>query len=110
MKPVVENPFELHRALREQAPVYEAPGIGLFLVSIHAGVREVIEDPRRFSSSSGPAVGGMAPPAAVMAAMAKGYPRVDTLITCDPPDHIRYRSLGSRASSCRTSCTTGAST
>jgi len=98
---VVENPFEFHRALREQAPVYEVPGIGLFLVSTHAGVLEVIEDPRRFSSKSGPAVGGMAPPAEVIAAMSKGYPHVDTLITSDPPDHIRYRSLVSRAFSAR---------
>ena len=98
---VVENPFDFHRALREQAPVYEVPGIGLFLVSTHAGVLEVIEDPRRFSSKSGPAVGGMAPPAEVIAAMSKGYPHVDTLITSDPPDHIRYRSLVSRAFSAR---------
>jgi cytochrome P450 len=98
---VVESPFEFHRALREQAPVYEVPGIGLFLVSTYAGVLEVLSDPRRFSSSSGPAVGGMAPPPQVMAAMAKGYPQVDTLITSDPPDHIRYRSLVSRAFSAR---------
>ena len=98
---VIESPFEFHRALREQAPVYEVPGIGLFLVSTYAGVLEVLSDPRRFSSKSGPAVGGMAPPPEVIAAMSKGYPPVDTLITSDPPDHIRYRSLVSRAFSAR---------
>jgi cytochrome P450 len=98
---VVETPFEFHRALREQSPVYEVPGIGLVLVSTYAGVLEVLSDPRRFSSSSGPAVGGMLPPPRVLAAMAKGYPQVDTLITCDPPQHIRYRSLVSRAFSGR---------
>ena len=96
---VVENPFEFHRALRAQAPVYEVPGIGLFLVSTYAGVLEVLSDPRRFSSSSGPAVAAMSP--RVQAAMAGGYPQVDTLITCDPPRHIRYRSLVSRAFSAR---------
>jgi cytochrome P450 len=75
---VVESPFGFHRALREQAPVYEVPGIGLFLVSTYAGVLEVLSDPRRFSSKSGPAVGGMAPPPEVLAAMSKGYPPVDT--------------------------------
>ena len=98
---VVENPFEFHRALREQAPVYEVPGIGLFLISTYAGVLEVLADPGRFSSKSGPAVGGMAPPPEVMEAMSAGYPTVDTLLTNDPPDHIRYRSLVSRAFSAR---------
>lgn len=98
---MVESPFEFHRALREQAPVYEVPGLSLFLVSTHAGVLEVLSDPARFSSKSGPAVGGMAPPAEVVLAMAKGYPQVDTLLTSDPPDHIRYRSLVSRAFSAR---------
>jgi cytochrome P450 len=98
---VVESPFEFHRALREQAPVHEVPGIGLFVVSTYAGVLEVLSDPRRFSSRSGPAVGGMAPPPQIVEVMAKGYPQVDTLITCDPPDHIRYRSLVSRAFSAR---------
>lgn len=98
---VVENPFEFHRALREQAPVYQVPGFGFFLVSSYAGVLEVLSDARRFSSKSGPAVAGAAPPPEVMASMAKGYPQVDTLISCDPPEHIRYRSLVSRAFSAR---------
>lgn len=98
---VVESPFEFHRALREQAPVYAVPGLGFFLVASYAGVLEVLSDPRRFSSKSGPAVGGMAPPPPVLEVMARGYPQVDTLLTQDPPDHIRYRSLVSRAFSAR---------
>jgi cytochrome P450 len=98
---VVENPWDFHRALREEAPVYAVPGLGFFLVSTHAGVLEVVSDPRRFSSKSGPAVGGMLPPPEVMEVMAQGYPQVDTLLTQDPPDHIRYRSLVSRAFSAR---------
>jgi cytochrome P450 len=98
---VVESPVEFHRALREEAPVYAVPGLGFYLVSTHAGVLEVLSDPRRFSSKSGPAVGGMAPAPEIVAVMATGYPQVDTLLTQDPPDHLRYRTLVSRAFSGR---------
>ncbi len=97
---VVESPYEFHRALREQAPVHSIPGV-MTLVSSYAGVLEVLSDPGRFSSKSGPAVGAMAPPPQIVAVMAKGYPNVDTLLSADPPDHIRYRQLVSRAFAAR---------
>jgi cytochrome P450 len=96
---VVESPYEFHRALREQAPVHVIPGV-MVLVSTYAGVLEVLSDPARFSSKTGPAVGPMAAPA-ILAEMAKGYPTVDTLLSADPPDHIRYRQLVSRAFAAR---------
>jgi cytochrome P450 len=95
----VESPFEFYRALREQAPVHEVPGLG-FIVSSYELLLEALGDPLRFSSKSGPAVNA-APDPEVLEVRRQGYPNVDTLLTNDPPDHIRYRSLVSRAFSAR---------
>lgn len=89
------EPYELHAALREQAPVYEVPGIGIFLVSTYALVLEVLGDPERYSSRVGAQAGGDAPE--LRAVSARGYPPVDTLLTCDPPAHARYRQLVAHA-------------
>jgi cytochrome P450 len=95
----VESPFEFYRALREQAPVHELPGLG-FMVTRYDLLLEVLGDPLRFSSKSGPAVSSASDPE-VREVMRRGYPNVDTLLTSDPPNHIRYRSLVRRAFSAR---------
>jgi cytochrome P450 len=99
---VIETPFELFRALREEAPVYQVPGVGFFMVTRYDLLLEVLGDQERFSSRSGPAVGGNAnPPEELIAIMKQGYPPVDTLLSADPPEHTRYRSLCARAFSGR---------
>jgi cytochrome P450 len=99
---VVENPYEFYRALREEAPVYQVPGLGFFIVTRYDLLLEVLGDQQRFSSRSGPGVGGNAnPPEELLAIMRKGYPPVDTLLSADPPEHTRYRSLVARAFSGR---------
>ena len=99
---VVETPFEYYRALREEAPVYQVPMLGFFIVTRYDLLLEVIGDQERFSSRSGPAVGGNAgPPPELIEIMKKGYPPVDTLLSADPPEHTRYRSLCVRAFSGR---------
>jgi cytochrome P450 len=99
---VVESPFELYRTLREEAPVHPFPELGFFIVTSYELLLEVIGDPKRFSSRSGPAVGGGgAIPPDYAAILAEGYPPVDTLLSADPPDHTRYRSLCTRAFSGR---------
>lgn len=98
---VVESPFEYYRALREEAPVHQVPGLGFFIVTRYDLLLEVIGDPERFSSRSGPAVGGAAPAPELIAIMQKGYPPVNTLLSADPPEHTRYRSLCTRAFSGR---------
>jgi cytochrome P450 len=99
---VVETPFEFYRALREEAPVYQVPMLGFYIVTRYDLLLEVIGDQTRFSSRSGPAVGGNAsPPPELIEIMKRGYPPVDTLLSADPPEHTRYRSLCSRAFSGR---------
>ena len=46
----VANPFPFWAWLRREAPVYEVPGTGYFLVSRYEDVRRVAEDPETFSS------------------------------------------------------------
>jgi cytochrome P450 len=99
---VVESPFEYYRALREEAPVHRVPGLGFFIVTRYDLLLEVLADTQRFSSRSGPAVGGKGePPAELIEIMKRGYPPVDTLLSADPPEHTRYRSLCTRAFSGR---------
>lgn len=99
---VVETPFEYFRALREEAPVHQVPLLGFFMVTRYDLLLEVLGDQERFSSRSGPAVGGNAgPPPELIEIMKKGYPPVDTLLSADPPEHTRYRSLCTRAFSGR---------
>ena len=99
---VAESPFEFFRVLREEAPVYQVPGAGFFIVSRYDLLLEVLADQERFSSQSGPAVGGGAlPPADLLEIMSQGYPPVNTLLSADPPEHTRYRALVTRAFSGR---------
>ena len=91
----VENPFEFYRALREQAPVYDVPGLPLFIVSRYEDVLQVVRNPTLFSSRSGPAA--KAPSTEVTAILRGGYVPVDTLLTNDPPAHARYRALVNHA-------------
>jgi cytochrome P450 len=99
---VVEQPFELYRVLREEAPVYRVPALGFFIVTRYDLLLEVLGDQTRFSSRSGPAVGGNAsPPPEIVEIAKRGYPPVDTLLSADPPEHTRYRSLCARAFSGR---------
>ena len=47
----VENPFPFWAWLRREAPVYEVPGAGYYLVSRYDDVRRVAEDSETFSSA-----------------------------------------------------------
>ena len=93
----VECPFPFYEALRLEAPVYQVPGRGWFLVSTFELVGEVLLNPEVFSSASGVGVPAgpdgqhPAPPGA----------RTHTLLTADPPVHSHYRGLVNRAFSVR---------
>jgi len=91
----IENPFPFFAALREHAPVYWDPDLACFLVTRYADVWEVIHQPELFSSQVGPLT--KLPPMEVLAELMKGRPPVHTLLSADPPQHTRYRSLVTRA-------------
>lgn len=90
-----ESPWEWYEALREQAPIHREPLTGMFMVSRFDDVSELLTNTADYSAMSGPAVGDI--PTEVREIVREGVPNVDTLLTADPPEHIRYRSLVSRA-------------
>jgi cytochrome P450 len=98
-----QDPFPYYEALRRKASVY--PGAnGMFFVSGHAAVLEVLQQPNRFSSQWANTAG--APPVEgaeeeMKRIFAEGYPPVSTMLTLDPPLQTRYRKSVGKAFSTR---------
>lgn len=95
----LQCPFPHYAAMRERQPVLPVPGLGMFLVTTHELVGEIIRDTETYSSAFGNT--SMPLPAEtrerMLAVIAEGYPRVPTMLTADPPNHTRYRRLVSKA-------------
>ena len=95
----LQCPFPHYATMREQAPVLFVEHMGVYLVTRHDLVTEVLRDPRTYSSLFGGA--GMPLPAEdrrrMAAVMAEGMPRVPTMLTADQPEHTRYRRLVAKA-------------
>ncbi|MGB0621485.1 MAG: cytochrome P450 [Myxococcota bacterium] len=97
------EPWAAYRTLRDHAPVYEVPGLGIKVVTRYDLVAEVIRDTETYSSGFGDFLGSgsasMLPPEARdrIGEIRRGMlPLVDTLISADPPLHTRYRGLVKR--------------
>ncbi len=52
----VECPYPFYAAMRREAPVYEVPGMGFFIVSRYEDLQFVLTHPELFSSKTGPGV------------------------------------------------------
>jgi cytochrome P450 len=100
MNPAVQqDPFPYYAALRDEAPAYRGPS-GIFFVSRHDAVLEVLGQPNRFSSQWGNTAGPPPVPGAekeIAEIFADGYPAVSTMLTLDPPLQTRYRKSVGRA-------------
>lgn len=95
---VLADPWDYYRRVREAGPVWRHPQLGIFLVSGHRAVLEVVADWEAFSNRFGAALGGARqPPAEVLTVAREGYPPVDTMLTADPPEQKRFRSLVNKA-------------
>jgi cytochrome P450 len=108
---VQEDPWDYYSLLRREAPVYKDPHTGLFMVSSYELVMEVLKNWELFSNRFAAAMGGSQPAqtfigapdeAEAVAALDRGevsYPLmpVDTMLTADPPEQKRYRSLVDKA-------------
>ena len=98
-----QDPFPHYAALRAEAPVLKGAG-GIYFVSTHSAVVEVLSQPRLFSSEWGNSAGF--PPAEgleeeMSAIRSEGYPAISTMLTLDPPMQTRYRKAVGRAFSTR---------
>lgn len=95
----LQCPFPHYAAMRSSAPVHEVTGLGMYMVTRHDLVLEVVRDGETFSSAFGQT--SMPLPEQererMTAVVADGYPRVATMLTADPPDHTRYRRLVMKA-------------
>ena len=101
---ILECPYPAYQALHAEAPVYEVPGMGIFVVSSYELLQEVVHDPETYSSAM--AVGNAALPGQAEAEEDEellelrrtfGRANVPTLLAADPPYHRRYRSLVDKA-------------
>lgn len=98
----VENPYAYYRRLRSEAPVWQDPKSGHYVIATYALVQEVMKDTARFSNNyvqTDLRPAGM--PDKVRAILGKGVPQVPTLLTNDPPDHGRFRVLVNKAFSAK---------
>ncbi len=90
---VQECPFHVYRQLQDEAPVWQMPGTNVFVVTRYNDVREIIRDPRRFSSSFSALLNAGSSNGEANAIYGQGYEMVETLLTQDPPRHRVYRNL-----------------
>lgn len=100
---VTECPYAFYAALRREAPVFQVPGAGFYLVTRYDDIVTVLKNPVVFSNKFAQAMqartGG--PRKELLDVWAEGYPPVDTLLTNDPPSHTRFRALVTKAFSAR---------
>lgn len=95
---VVENPYQYYKDLRQEAPVFQCPHTGLFMISRYDLIVEACRQPDVFSNQFGGLLRGRHGTAPEVIEVAKsGYQIVDTMLTADPPRHTRYRALSLKA-------------
>ncbi len=95
----LQCPYPHYAKMRTDAPVHHIPSLGMYFVTRHDMINEVIRDVQTYSSLFGNTSMPLPPEARekMMAVLAEGYPRVPTMLTADPPTHTRYRRLVSKA-------------
>lgn len=85
-------PFPAYADLRDKDPVYEDPATGHFILTRYEDVRKVLLNPATFSSKT-PFLGNRWSPEANMLFEEQGWLPIDTLVSNDPPEHRRFRTL-----------------
>jgi len=98
------HPWEYNDQLVAEAPVHREANTGLILVSSYRHVGQVLSDHETFSNRFMLMMGGgkkAKVPDAVAEVMKEGYPPVDTMLTADPPEQKRFRSLVNKGFSLR---------
>jgi cytochrome P450 len=101
---LLDPPWPLFEMLRDNAPVFEIPGMGAYLVTRYEDVHRVVMDPATFSSELEFGTGLSFLPATPEkeAALARGgYRWVPTVGFTDPPVHKRVRTTVQKAFTAR---------
>lgn len=87
-----EDPWEVYRWLRDEAPVYHHEGLGFYAVSRYEDCVEVHHDHATYSNAHGVTLEQLR-----SAAFGDVVDQVASIIMMDPPEHERMRKLVSRA-------------
>lgn len=93
---VLECPYPYYQRVREEAPVHQTP-LGFWAVSRYEDVLSVVRNPEMFSSLAQSNSFVTTPPPEVIEIAKEGYPRVNTLLSNDPPSHTQFRNLVNKA-------------
>ena len=95
----LQCPFPAYARMRSDAPVLHLPALGMYLVTRHDLVLQVLRDAATYSSrfvvTNVP--GNPEARKRLLEVFEQGYPRVSTMLTADQPEHTRYRSFVARA-------------
>jgi cytochrome P450 len=89
-------PFQLIARLQQEAPVYQDPVSGFFVISRYDDIVHVSQHPELFSNTTTVIVDRKDSPVAnevITRYRERGFLPMHTLVTNDPPSHSRYRSL-----------------
>jgi cytochrome P450 len=97
---IAADPYPAQEAIRKEAPMYWLEKYGHWIATTYDVCQEIARDTERWSMRGGQQVTQQNPPE-VQEIYRKAIPRVDTLLSADPPEHTRYRSLINRALSAR---------
>jgi cytochrome P450 len=85
------DPYPIFEALREQAPAFFAPAIGMWVVTRYADIESIFRDPARFSARI--AQDPLTPLSEdARSVLADGFRPSPTMSNCDPPKHGRIRA------------------
>src|SRR5438270_13652793 len=83
------DPYDLYRRLRDEAPVYFSEKYGFYALSRFADVLAAHRDWKGFSSAHGIDL-------ATLSQDSETIQRMRMMIMMDPPEHDRFRALVSR--------------
>ena len=95
----LQCPWPHYAKMRAEEPVLHIESLGMYFITRHDLVSEVIRDVETYSSLFGNTSMPLPPEARarMIDVIADGFPRVPTMLTADPPTHTRYRRLVSKA-------------
>jgi cytochrome P450 len=90
---VQEDPTPYHRALQRH-PIHYDARLGFYICSGYELMRRILRDTETFSSVDSQTMDSLRPPPPEVVALRRAsYPRVDTLVSNDPPAHTRTRKM-----------------
>ncbi|WP_431309346.1 cytochrome P450 [Gordonia sesuvii] len=101
---LVPDPYPYYEELRSKGPITREPHMGVYAITGHAEAVAVLKDTENFSScisATGPFPGLPFSPdgddiSAQIEAHRAEFPLYEHMVTMDPPDHTKARSLLSR--------------